>query len=83
MWSSRISVQKAFDADPQHAFHTIESVLTDAQAQQVEALLCPPMPDTALAEKLVVAEQILLSSGRDDVGDLLTLVQEKLSSIQQ
>ena len=73
IWTNRVAVQKAFDADPQAAYNAVAAVLTTEQAAQVENTLLPPLTDEEWAAKLALAASILETSGRDDAGDLLNL----------
>lgn len=66
IWRNRPAVQKAFDADPQRAYHVIVQVLTlegvaEKLAPLIEAGLCPlPTNEEVLAELQDVRARMIL-----------------------
>jgi hypothetical protein len=65
IWKNRPAVQKAFDADPQHAYNTVNAVITADQAAVIEAALCPPPSDEDMRSALESTKATLASLGVD------------------
>lgn len=64
-WTNRPAVQKAFDADPQHAYSAVNSVITREQAAEIEALLIPPPSKEEVLAELAAVKGLLEKHGID------------------
>lgn len=64
-WTDRPAVQKAFDADPQHAYNSVNSVITLEQAAELEALLVPPPSNEEVLATLTALKGAMEKHGID------------------
>lgn len=75
-WTNRPAVQKAFDADPQHAYNAVNSVITREQAAELEALLVPPPSNEEVLATLTALKGAMEQHGIDTKA-----VDEKIASL--
>lgn len=75
-WTDRPAVQKAFDADPQHAYSAVNSVITREQAAEIEALLVPTPSNEEVLATLTALKGLMGKHGIDTKA-----VDEKIAAI--